>query len=553
MKNKRNLMFTAQRRALPLPLTISLAATKPAAQNGKGDAIITTKHSYSFGGTGRLAVALAAGALALAGASGAMAATITQMYATGGTVTEAGTNRVHSFTDTAGGNFIVKTGGSVEVVIVAGGGSGGRGQTAATWGGGGGAGGVLNGNMTLSATTFPVGVGAGGLSPAAADATGNNGGNSSFNGQTAPGGGGGGGHNKNGAPGGSSGGGGGGTSNGIAGTVNFPGSPWGGLSARGNVGGARTSNGAAAAGGGGAGGAGATAAAGGAGGAGWSSSITGTAVTYARGGGTVSNASGNGAANTGNGGGGQVGSSGNGGSGIVIVSYAAPNYYYDTDGATASLAGGAGSWGDSVWSLDQTGAESTGGFSNTARTAVFNSANSSTVSVAGTQTAAGLIVNQGTVILSNGGSGNINLGGGTALVGSGATLGGNATITGNLTLAAGALFAFDPTSFLTLGTGSTFALDSSFGLASLRNTSGGAIDWSSIGNGSYTLITGGNLGDTFFSTSNITNFGVENAQVINDGRSAYFDNGSLRLVVIPEPGAALLGSLGLLALLRRRR
>jgi len=274
-------------------------------------------------------------------------------------------------------------------------------------------------------------------------------------------------------------------------------------------------------------------------------------VTYAAGGG---NNTGNGAANTGNGGGGTLSSgNGNGGSGIVIVSYAAPNYYYDTDGATASLAGGAGSWGDSVWSLDQTGAESTGGFSNTARTAVFNSAGSSTVSVAGTQTAAGLIVNQGTVILSNGGSGNIDLGGGTALVGSGATLGGNATITGNLTLAAGALFAFDPTSFLTLGTGSTFALDSSFGLASLRNTSGGAIDWSSIGNGSYTLITGGNLGDTFFSTSNITNFGVENAEVINDGRIAYFDNGSLRLVVIPEPGAALLGSLGLLALLRRRR
>jgi hypothetical protein len=155
-------------------------------------------------------------------------------------------------------------------------------------------------------------------------------------------------------------------------------------------------------------------------------------VTYARGGGTAENTSGNGAANTGNGGGGIVASgNGNGGSGIVIVRYAAPYYYYDTDGGTGGLAGGAGSWGDSVWSLDQTGAATTGGFSNTARTAVFNSAGSSTVSVAGTQTAAGLIVNQGTVILSNGGSGNIDLGGGTALVGSGATLGGNATITGN--------------------------------------------------------------------------------------------------------------------------
>ena len=37
------------------------------------------------------------------------------------------------------------------------------------------------------------------------------------------------------------------------------------------------------------------------------------------------------------------------------------------------------------------------------------------------------------------------------------------------------------------------------------------------------------------------------------GRLAYFQNGSLKLVVIPEPGVALLGGLGLLALLRRRR
>ena len=37
------------------------------------------------------------------------------------------------------------------------------------------------------------------------------------------------------------------------------------------------------------------------------------------------------------------------------------------------------------------------------------------------------------------------------------------------------------------------------------------------------------------------------------GRSAYFTEGSLAVMVVPEPGAALLGSIGLIALLRRRR
>jgi hypothetical protein len=234
----------------------------------------------------------------------------------------------------------------------------------------------------------------------------------------------------------------------------------------------------------------------------------------------------------------------------VIVRYAAPYYYYDTDGGTGGLVGGAGSWTGDVWTLDQTGAATTGGFSNTARTAVFNSAGSSTVTVTGTQTAAGLIVNQGAVILSGG---TIHLGAGTALVENGAALGGNATITGNLTLANGALFAFDPTSTLTLGAGSTFALNSSFGVASLRNTSGGAIDWDSIGNGSYTLITGGDLSETFFSASNITNFGVDNAFDIGAGRSAYFDNGSLQLVIVPEPGTmGLMAIVAGAAIVRRR-
>jgi len=144
--------------------------------------------------------------------------------------------------------------------------------------------------------------------------------------------------------------------------------------------------------------------------------------------------------------------------------------------------------------------------------------------------------------------------GSAVTVAAGAVFGGNGTVNGNLTLDNGALFAFDTAYTLDLGVGSTFALNSSFGVASLRNLNGGAIDWGSIGDGTYTLIQGGNLGAGFFSASNITDFGEANAYDIGGGRSAYFDNGSLQLVVIPEPStwALLSGSLAAFAIFRRR-
>jgi autotransporter-associated beta strand protein len=85
-----------------------------------------------------------------------------------------------------------------------------------------------------------------------------------------------------------------------------------------------------------------------------------------------------------------------------------------------------------------------------------------------------------------------------------------------------------------------------FGIDNLVSQ-GAAVDWNTVLNGNYTLITGG-LDET-----NLANFGLANAVSIGGGRSAYFEEGSLTLVVIPEPRAALLGGLGLLALLRRRR
>jgi len=139
--------------------------------------------------------------------------------------------------------------------------------------------------------------------------------------------------------------------------------------------------------------------------------------------------------------------------------------------------------------------------------------------------------------------------GSTFSVAEGAVLGGNGTISGDLTLAEGALLAFDTAYTLTLA--GALSLNSSFGVASLRNINGGEIDWAVIAEGTYTI-----MNTSFdFSTINIANFGAANAFDIGGGRSAYFQNGSLQLVVVPEPSAwALLTvSLTILIIFRRRR
>ncbi len=153
-------------------------------------------------------------------------------------------------------------------------------------------------------------------------------------------------------------------------------------------------------------------------------------------------------------------------------------------------------------------------------------------------------VNAGTLIV----DGNNSLATGAMTVATGAALGGSGTIGGDLTLNNGARFAFAPGNTLTLLGSSTFALASSFGVASLWDLSGAALDWDTINTGTYTLLTGGNLGSNFFSTSNISNFGIGNAAAnLGTGgtKSAYFQTGSLQLVVVPEPGSLALAVVGL--------
>ena len=288
------------------------------------------------------------------------------MIATGGTVTEDGNFKIHTFTGP--GTFAVSQAATssdnnvVSYVIVAGGGGGGRGN-----GGGGGAGGYrevksptagtytaspLDGypnapnRITVTATNFPITVGGGGNGRTGGSGRGCTGSNSTFSTITSAGGGGGGSNDSpgNGFDGGS--GGGGGNPNFSGGSGNSPST----TPAQGNNGGNAVNSSPAAAGGGGAGAAGnptGGASTGGPGGAGVTSSINATPTARAGGGGGGVDTSGGtkgtggsggggdgtigpggsgcaGTANTGGGGGGGGGGSGcggNGGSGVVIIRY----------------------------------------------------------------------------------------------------------------------------------------------------------------------------------------------------------------------------------------
>ena len=263
---------------------------------------------------------------------------------TGGTITTSGSYRIHSFT--SGGNFVVPTGTTltnVEYLVVAGGGGGGGSQQGHQ-GGGGGAGGLrtsvvgatsgrgssAEARQTITAGSYPVTIGQGG--GGASGDRGGDGSNSSFNGITAIGGGGGGnGQNDGTARSGSDGGCGGGSG---SSDQTFPGrAP--GTAGQGYDGGLPTDQGSGRGGsGGGAGAQGTDPPNGGvpsgntAGGAGLANSITGSSVTYAKGGDCQGTGGSQPVGTDGLGEGGTGGYSGSGnptgrdgGNGIVIIRY----------------------------------------------------------------------------------------------------------------------------------------------------------------------------------------------------------------------------------------
>ncbi len=142
-------------------------------------------------------------------------------------------------------------------------------------------------------------------------------------------------------------------------------------------------------------------------------------------------------------------------------------------------------------------------------------------------------VADGTLLVTNTtGSGT---GAGAVTVGAGAALGGTGSIAGDLNFAGTSLFEIldinDP-----LAVGGTTTFGSGFGIDNLTG-----IDWDSLALDSpYTLISTAQS----FTDSDIDNFGLANAAPVGSGRLAYFQSGSLALVVVvPEPTTiALLAS-----------
>lgn len=147
------------------------------------------------------------------------------------------------------------------------------------------------------------------------------------------------------------------------------------------------------------------------------------------------------------------------------------------------------------------------------------------------------LVSAGTLLINSDFSGAT----GTVTVSSGAAVGGSGTIGGSLSLSSGAKFVFSLTNTLTVdGTSVTFG---GFGIADLVGLN------SSVADGTYTLIDGIAVIDW----TNVSNIGLANAYDLGGGKSAYFQAGSLEVVVVPEPSTSLLCGLGLALLLYRRR
>ena len=160
--------------------------------------------------------------------------------------------------------------------------------------------------------------------------------------------------------------------------------------------------------------------------------------------------------------------------------------------------------------------------------------------ISGTSTYTGATTVSAGTLLVSGALGNSAVGVSNA----GTVFGGSGSLAGSLTLNADTLFYVADLSDPLFVTG-TVSLYSGFGVDDLAG-----LTWSGVNNGTYTLIDG-TLGAGVFDS--LAHNSLDTAYDIGGGRSAYFQQGSLQLVVIPESSTSLLGGLGLLAMLHRRR
>ncbi|NDG86946.1 MAG: hypothetical protein EBY15_03250 [Gammaproteobacteria bacterium] len=127
-----------------------------------------------------------------------------------------------------------------------------------------------------------------------------------------------------------------------------------------------------------------------------------------------------------------------------------------------------------------------------------------------------------------------SIGGGVVDVSSAASIGGTGRIGGNLNLQSGAYFKFAPGNTLVVTGSATFG---GFGVANIDGLT------SSTPDGTYTLISG------LVNFANVSNVGASNAYSLGGNKSAYLQQGSMDLVVVPEPSAVALAVGGLAAVM----
>jgi len=161
--------------------------------------------------------------------------------------------------------------------------------------------------------------------------------------------------------------------------------------------------------------------------------------------------------------------------------------------------------------------------------AAFTKTNNGIATLTGTNDYTGATtVSLGTLLINGDNSGATGL----VTVAAAAILGGNGTVGADIQFADGAKFQFDPASTLTALGNVTFA---NFGVVDVIGVDSNTVL------GTYTLISG------TVDFANIANTNLASAFDLGGGKSAYFQQGSLDLVVVPEP--ATIGMLGLGALI----
>lgn len=118
-------------------------------------------------------------------------------------------------------------------------------------------------------------------------------------------------------------------------------------------------------------------------------------------------------------------------------------------------------------------------------------------------------------------------------VGPGQALGGSGSFAGSLLLDAGAGLVFDSGNPLTLTSG-TVSFGAGFGVDDIVG-----LDGANVSEGLYTLISG------TVDLTGVDNVGFANRLAIGGGKEAYFQQGSLQLVVVPEPANFIFAGIGL--------